>query len=343
MTGVCPQCAAPCGEADKFCSRCGVALASPAPAPPAPAQPMARQPGAPPPAKPPPAPAPPAPSDESERAAAIRIPLAPPPVADGPICPQCGLQNFAGRDECVKCGALLHRPAAPPTMASPASRPTSRLTFEPLEATAPIPKVTSTPKRTRSRALAVVAVAVVVVLGVVAALVASRGDDEPKDVATAAQTTLTTVAPVPAKVDPATITASASSTLPDEPPYTYGVKNTLDGNPETAWNDGAPGSGAGEKLTYKFARPVRLTSIRLINGYASNPTLFQQNARLRNVVLVTEAGRFPFTIGDVFDRQQFDIDFGRTSSLVIEVVSVYPGTKYEDLALSEIEFYGVPA
>jgi hypothetical protein len=28
---------------------------------------------------------------------------------------------------------------------------------------------------------------------------------------------------------------------------------------------------------------------------------------------------------------------------VIEVVSVYPGSKYEDLALSEIEFFGVPA
>src|SRR5205085_1465342 len=142
---------------------------------------------------------------------------------------------------------------------APPSRPTSRM-FEPVEETTPVPVV---PKSSRpgSRVGVLVAVGVVVVVAVVAALLRSGRDGGPADNATAAPTTVTTAAPVVAKVDPATITASASSTLPDEPPYTYGIKNTLDGNPDTAWNDGAPGPGAGEKLTYRFPRPVRLSTI----------------------------------------------------------------------------------
>lgn len=153
-------------------------------------------------------------------------------------------------------------------------------------------------------------------------------------------TTAAAVAPAPRRIDPTTITATASSTLPDDGPYTYGVKNTLDGNLETAWNDGALGPGVGERLTYRFRSPITLTSVGLVNGFASTPELFKENARMRNVVFVTDTARLPVTLPDSSARQELNLAFGRTGFVVIEVVSVYPGSKYEDLALSEIDFTG---
>lgn len=241
------------------------------------------------------------------------------------VCATCATANPETRRFCRQCGAVLARPTA-----DRASPPKS------VRAVRRLPTVIG-------------AVAGLVAVAATAGLLSRGGGGRhvaaPPPTSTAAapraSTTVTSAAlRAPARIDPATIKASASSVLPADGPFTYGAGNTLDGNLDTAWNDGSPGSGAGEKLTYRFAGSVQLTSIRLVNGFASTPELFAQNARIRAVVVLTDAGRFPLTLADVPERQELVMDFGRTSSVVLDVVTTYPGSAYEDLAMTEIEFFG---
>jgi hypothetical protein len=256
----------------------------------------------------------------------VPIPIVVPPrvIEGGTPCPACAASNPEGRRFCLQCGArLVAAPPATPPPAPKSARPTRRL-----------PAIVS----------AVVGIAVV---GAFAGVLTRGGGDKAPDGApssSVASTTVvaTTALPAPSVVDPRTITAIASSVLPPDGAFTYGINNTLDKNLETAWNDGAAGTGAGEKLTYRFDRPLQLVTVRIVNGYASTPELFKENARIRAAVLVTDSGRFPVTLPDVADRQEITVEFGRTASLVIEVVSVYPGMKYEDLAVTEVEFLSRP-
>ncbi len=152
----------------------------------------------------------------------------------------------------------------------------------------------------------------------------------------------------PSTVSAGTISATASSTQDPEGGITYSAENTLDGRPETAWNsDGrADGKGPGMVLTYRFADPVDLTTVTVLNGYqkatqsAGKPAvdLFTQNGRVHTVRVTTDTGSWTWDLADDKAPQTLTKAFGRTSSVRLEVVSVYPGTKYLDLAVSEVSF-----
>ncbi|MFZ0159945.1 MAG: hypothetical protein WAL50_13015, partial [Kineosporiaceae bacterium] len=160
--------------------------------------------------------------------------------------------------------------------------------------------------------------------------------------------TATAATATPSTVSAGIISATASSTQDPEGGITYSAENTLDGRPETAWNsDGrADGKGPGMVLTYRFADPVDLTTVTVLNGYqkttqsAGKPgvDLFTQNGRVRTVRVTTDAGSWTWDLADVKAPQTLTKAFGRTSSVRLEVVSVYPGTKYLDLAVSEVSF-----
>lgn len=151
--------------------------------------------------------------------------------------------------------------------------------------------------------------------------------------------------PAPVRVDPATVEASATSELAPVPDLglTYFAGNTLDGDGETAWNhDGAGGTGAGERLTYAFAEPVDLLGVIVVNGYAKAADVFEQNGRIRDALLVTDAATVEITLADHAEPQEIAAELGRTSSLTIEVVSIYPGTSFPDLAVTAVEFLTLP-
>ncbi|HEY6795179.1 MAG TPA: hypothetical protein VI248_10925, partial [Kineosporiaceae bacterium] len=150
------------------------------------------------------------------------------------------------------------------------------------------------------------------------------------------------------RVDPAGITASASSTSRPDGAVTYVAENTLDGDPSTAWNSAGglhPGSG-GIALTYTFGHPVDLRSIVVLNGYQkvrrrsghSPVDLYPANARVRWVRIVTDAGRWTWELADRRAPQSFTAATGRTGSVRLDVMSTYPSTTYPDIALSEVSF-----
>ncbi len=186
------------------------------------------------------------------------------------------------------------------------------------------------------------AVALVVVL---VSLTALGGGDEPTG-----QKPTPTVSVTPARIDAALVTASASSTQDRAGRTTYDAANTLDGKPSTAWNsDGAQdGPGPGITLTYGFDRPVDLRTITVTNGYQKTVTsdgekvdLFAANSRLKRVTIVTDAGRWTWDLKDTKAPQPFRRDFGTTSTVTIEIVSVHEGSRYTDVGVSDVAFGGV--
>jgi hypothetical protein len=148
--------------------------------------------------------------------------------------------------------------------------------------------------------------------------------------------------PHPAKVDRSTMTAEATSELPPDQALgrSYRIQNVLDGNDATAWNsDGAKvGNGVGQVLTFHFAKPVHLTRLDFVNGYARNQMLFHQNGRVRGVEITTDNGTVQDALADRPIVQSLKHDYGTTSFVRIKVLSIYPGTTFKDLAVSEVGF-----
>lgn len=156
---------------------------------------------------------------------------------------------------------------------------------------------------------------------------------------------------VPARavpVDRASVTATASSTQAPDGAVTYTATNTLDDDPTTAWNSNGTrdGKGPGISLSYTFTRAVDLRDITLRNGYqrtrqrAGKPPvdLYFENARVRRLRVVTDAGAWSWDLADTRTPQTFAGAAGRTGSVRLEILAVYPSRTYPDVAISEVGF-----
>jgi len=256
----------------------------------------------------------------------------PPPPAPERPCPSCATPNPPDRTLCRRCGARLD--AGPPAAAT-------------------APAGTAGPRRRRPRwlglGLAAVAVAALV------AFLALRGSDGAGTRATpAGGPAATPGGPEPVVLDPRLVTATATSTQDDErvgdQVFTYGAANTLDGDPSTAWNSDGDrvGPGPGQAITFTFAEPVDLAFLRVANGYQLSDAVFRFNARVAEADITTDAGTARVALADERGLQRVDGDFGLTTSLRLEVVSVHPGEAvggtgpFDDVALSEVEFLARP-
>ena len=240
-------------------------------------------------------------------------------------CPACSEPNPASRLLCQGCGALLEpeRPPLAPAWSAGA------------------------PWRWRGPLilLGVAAVGAVAAVMLAAALRSDVGLSPPAPPTRAAAAPgPAQAAPAPVLVNPRTITASASSELPPAGDVDYSIRNTLDGNVRTAWNNhsAVAGSGVGETLTYRFPRAVHLVRIGLVNGYAKTDELRADNGRLRGVLITTDDRTLRATLSATASRQRLDRDFGLTREVTLRVTSIYPGARYTDLALTEIQFWAVP-
>jgi hypothetical protein len=227
-------------------------------------------------------------------------------------CPRCGQGNPPTRIRCERCGQELRpaQPAAPPPPLPPpppARRGSARLWLS-----------------------IVAALAATGVLAVAVALLVNRGSDgaPPAGQVTAA----------PVRVPPADVTVSASSTLKDPP--RFAVTNTLDGDLKTAWqSDGLRlGSNVGVRLTFRFAREVRLARITLINGYARSATDYGNNQRVARLAVNTDSGASTWQVRDTSDPQTLDLAAVPTRAVTFVVEAVYTGTRYKDLAITDVSF-----
>jgi len=172
-------------------------------------------------------------------------------------------------------------------------------------------------------------------------------------VTTVAPSTTTAAAPAstaPVRgtpLDPGVITgAQASSTLPDQDGLTYGIANTLDGQITTAWNSegSTPGKGVppvGQKLDYTLASRQHVVGVRIINGFnpGDSQHKFTDNHRVQTMAIRGGGQERQVDLADSFSPQFVEVDFPNTDTLELEVLSVYPTTKWPDVGITEVQIF----
>lgn len=134
------------------------------------------------------------------------------------------------------------------------------------------------------------------------------------------------------------LTYCVSSVLPNQSGNSYGVANLIDGNLATAWCEGAAGHGIGQQIVIEISGGTEFDHFFISNGYQKSRKSFERNSRPRELrirswdgldtvaVLPDEMGEFRVTLPRA----------ARYSQLVIEVQSVYPGSKWPDTCISEL-------
>jgi hypothetical protein len=140
----------------------------------------------------------------------------------------------------------------------------------------------------------------------------------------------------------------ASATVPSLPRQDdargandYTPDNAVDGDIRTAWVEGVPGLAGGARLGFRLPHRVVLDRIRIVNGYAKSTAALLDNAAARTVLIRTDGmkGVFRRTLSRDSRPQSVRAAFGPTRRVTIEIVSAYPGDRFDDLAISEIWFF----
>ena len=132
--------------------------------------------------------------------------------------------------------------------------------------------------------------------------------------------------------------AQASSELASDG-HTYYAENAMDGDPDTTWQEGVEGYGIGEYLELGFSQPQKLSLLRIFPG---NGNYYTENGRPAELLVEFSDGSaltfdFPDSYGD------FTLDLGgtvETSWVRLTIAEVYPGTVWEDTAITEVLAYG---
>ncbi len=142
---------------------------------------------------------------------------------------------------------------------------------------------------------------------------------------------------IPPKVVPGIV--QASSTL--EPASAYHAGQLFDSRREFVWVEGAKTNGVGEQLDFLLKENVTITALEIQNGYQRSDAHYKANARVKSIEFGIEAGqKYTLELKDTPEPQRIQLPTSYTGSVFsIKVKSVYPGTRYKDLAISELRFF----
>ncbi|MBN2798794.1 MAG: hypothetical protein JXX28_06550 [Deltaproteobacteria bacterium] len=131
----------------------------------------------------------------------------------------------------------------------------------------------------------------------------------------------------------------ASSTL--SPADVYHASNLFDGQASTAWVEGSAGLGEGDTLTVRFAAPQTLTGIEVANGYQRSRDHFTKNARARTLILRAGGREETVSLDDTEARQRRTLSAPlQTQELTLALGQAWPGSRYQDLAITDLRFLG---
>lgn len=140
----------------------------------------------------------------------------------------------------------------------------------------------------------------------------------------------------------------ASTTLPSQGENDYQVSNLVDLSLGTAWVEGVVGNGLGQSLVYRYdlspGEQRELQALAIHNGYVKSQTAWQNNGRVKAMKLFVN-GQLLATLQleDVRNVQVFDLKplvrlLPEDPVFRFEIQDVYPGDKYQDVAISELNF-----
>lgn len=139
-------------------------------------------------------------------------------------------------------------------------------------------------------------------------------------------------------------TVCATSSLSVQKNYNFGPDQAVDSNPKTAWVEGARGPGLGNWIMLRFdqAKPVRYLGFENGFGKQIDSERWEQLARVKDALIETSDGLLEKVRLRDTDQPQF-VDLGREVQptwIRLTLLSVYPGTKWQDTALTE--FWAMP-
>lgn len=147
-------------------------------------------------------------------------------------------------------------------------------------------------------------------------------------------------------------TVRASSSLKSADGTKYSGEQGQDLDLGTAWVEGAKGSGIGEYLEYTIDMnemensPLVLTELIVFNGYRKSRDLWEKNGRVKTMAMSVNGKPYgTVSLADAYKYQRVKIGsiplLGKKKTIIrFTIQSVYPGTKYDDTALTELEFDG---
>jgi hypothetical protein len=132
---------------------------------------------------------------------------------------------------------------------------------------------------------------------------------------------------------------SASSTLAPQGASNYKPGNMQDDDPMTAWVEGASDYGIGQYIETKSS--ILYSNLKICNGYQKSPKHFIENSRVKSLML-SENGiaRCIINLKDEMGVQTVSLDKlvlkFEQPTLRFTILEVYPGTKFKDVAISEL-------
>ena len=135
----------------------------------------------------------------------------------------------------------------------------------------------------------------------------------------------------------------------------FKAQNIHDFNLKTAWIEGKKGYGIGEYIEFTFdlstiqkkgENAFSINSFFIINGYRKSLKIWRENSRVKKLKMYIDNVPFAFVLlKDTYKFQfvhfkDFWIKYGAKKKIKFEIVEIFPGEKYKETALSEIEFSG---
>lgn len=119
---------------------------------------------------------------------------------------------------------------------------------------------------------------------------------------------------------------------------TFPKENLLNNDLDSPWVEGSDGNGENEFITTENQGTLKLI---LSSGFVSYdyPKLYKENNRPK-IILITDLNNdeeFVFELKDSPDPQVFEFPGHEMRQLKLEIIEVYKGTKYNDLAINFID------
>lgn len=129
-----------------------------------------------------------------------------------------------------------------------------------------------------------------------------------------------------------------SSVLPSQSANSYGPQNLIDDDARTAWCEGVSGPGIGETITLHIDGGSSFQRLQVSNGYGKSSKSYRQNNRLKLVEISTNLTR-PTQVQLIDEHGYLPVPLTRSAEydwVRIRILSVYPGTSYDDTCIDFI-------
>jgi hypothetical protein len=134
-----------------------------------------------------------------------------------------------------------------------------------------------------------------------------------------------------------------SSVLPQDPEvnrFNYGPGCLFDNDPTTAWVEGVDGQGIGEWIVIEFDGPRLVRDIQIADGYNKDRDLYLKNSRVKEMrIEFSDRQKASVVLKDAGAMQSIALPKGQPVAaywVKFTIESVYPGSKFEDTAISEL-------